>query len=496
MDFEQDNAAGNRSGGDAEGQRRGKRGGKPRKAATSEILARQPPFDLEAEMGVLGSVLLLPEVYDEIATVVRAEDFYDDANRTLFTHLRDMYDSGQKIDHTLLVSRLKTAGDLEKVGGVAYLAKLSIAVPNAAHATFYGEIVAHKSILRKLIEASTEILRDAYDQAEEPRKLLSEAEKKIFEISDGRSSRQASSIKDILHDAMNRMEARMDGTHVDGGCETGFTDFDNMTGGLHNGELVILAARPSMGKTALAMNISENVALQNQQPTLFVSLEMSGIELADRMLCSLARVNGHRLRNGTISTDDRSRLIQKANEISNSPLFVDDSPSRTVGEIAAAARRIRRRFESLNLIVIDYLQLIEPDNPRDPRQEQVAKIARRLKGLARELKVPVLCLSQLNRQAEDSKDHRPRLSHLRESGAIEQDADVVMFVHREEYYYRGEEKAQFAGQAEIIIAKQRNGPIGDVALTWEGDYTRFLDRAPDRHSEFDDYAEFATPTGF
>jgi replicative DNA helicase len=231
-------------------------------------------------------------------------------------------------------------------------------------------------------------------------------------------------------------------------------------------------------------------------PVLFVSLEMSGIELADRLLCSLARVNGHRLRNGTISSDDRDRLVRKANEVSHSPLFVDDSPSRTVSEIAAAARRIKRREKSLGLIVIDYLQLIEPDNSRDPRQEQVAKIARRLKGLARELEVPLLCLSQLNRQAEDSKDHRPKLSHLRESGAIEQDADVVMFVHREEYYHRGEDRAQYAGQAEIIVAKQRNGPVGDVELTWEADFTRFSNRAPERHSDLDDYAEFTAPGGF
>jgi len=482
-------------GGPDEAAGRGKRR-KPRKTTASELLARQPPFDVEAEMGVLGSILLLPEVCDDIASVIRADDFYDEANRLLYSHIREMYDTGSKIDHTLLISRLKTAGDLDKIGGVAYLGKLSIAVPNAAHSAFYAQIVAEKATLRKLIEASTEILRDAYDQNGEPRELVAQAEQKVFAIMDGRSAQHAASIKDILHQSMDRMEARLAGTHVDGGCETGFTDFDNMTGGLHNGELIILAARPSMGKTALAMNMSENVALQNQQPTLFVSLEMSGIELADRMLCSLARVNGHRLRNGTISSDDRNRLVQKANEISASPLFVDDSPSRTVSEIAAAARRILRRSGSLNLIVIDYLQLIEPDNSRDPRQEQVAKIARRLKGLARELKVPVLCLSQLNRQAEDSKDHRPRLSHLRESGAIEQDADVVMFVHREEYYHRGEDKAQFAGQAEIIIAKQRNGPIGEVPLTWEGDFTRFLDRAPDRHSEFDDYAEFTTSSGF
>jgi replicative DNA helicase len=205
------------------------------------------------------------------------------------------------------------------------------------------------------------------------------------------------------------------------------------------------------------------------------------------MLCSLAKVNGHRLRNGTISAEDRSRLVEKAAEVSQSPFFVDDSPGRTVTEIAAAARRIRRREGRLGLIVIDYLQLIEPDNPRDPRQEQVARIARRLKGMARELEVPVLCLAQLNRQAEDSKDHRPRLSHLRESGAIEQDADVVMFVHREEYYHRGEEQNEYAGQAEIIIAKQRNGPVGDVRLVWLKEFTRFQDEVPDRLQEFDDY---------
>ena len=294
---------------------------------------------------------------------------------------------------------------------------------------------------------------------------------------------------------MDRMEARMRDEYVDGAAETGLNKFDEMTGGLHHGELIILAARPSMGKTALAMNIGEHVSINQKQPVLFVSLEMSGIELADRMLCSLARVNGHRVRNGTISSDDRDKLIQTANDIRGTAVR-RRCASRTVSEIAAAARRIKRREDALGLIVIDYLQLIEPDNSRDPRQEQVAKIARRLKGLARELEVPLLCLSQLNRQAEDSKDHRPKLSHLRESGAIEQDADVVMFVHREEYYHRGDDRAQFAGQAEVIIAKQRNGPIGDVELTWEADFTRFSDRAAERHSEFDDYAEFTSPGGF
>ena len=231
----------------------------------------------------------------------------------------------------------------------------------------------------------------------------------------------------------------MRGEQSDGAVDSGFSELDGMTGGLRGSELLILAARPSMGKTAFAMNIAENVAMRGNSPVLFVSLEMSAIELIERMMCSVARVNGHRLRNGTISQEDRKKLVEKAAEISESPLYIDDAPGRTVAEIAAAARRIKRieknssdRPSPLGLIVIDYLQLVEPDNPRDPRQEQVAKIARRLKGLSRELDVPVLCLAQLNRQAEDSKEHRPRLSHLRESGAIEQDADVVMFVHREE----------------------------------------------------------------
>lgn len=465
------------------------------KASAVEILQREPPFDLEAEMGVLGSILLIPEVCDDIASL-KADDFYAEANQKIYHALREMYDGGEKIDITLLVSRLRTDGDYEKIGGAPYLAKLSGAVPNAAHAVFYSEIVLEKAVLRKLIESSTDILRDAYDQAYTGKELCAQAEQKVFAIMDGRGGQSVHSISDVLHEAMDRMEARLRGDYVDGGAETGLVGFDEMTGGLHNGELVILAARPSMGKTALAMNIAENCAINQKAPVLFVSLEMSGIELADRMLCSLARVNSHRLRAGTVSSEDRDRLVNKANEISQAPLFVDDSPSRTVSEIAAAARRIKRREEGLGMIVIDYLQLIDPDNSRDPRQEQVAKIARRLKGLARELEVPLLCLSQLNRQAEEGKDHRPKLSHLRESGAIEQDADVVMFVHREEYYHRGDDKAQFAGQAEIIIAKQRNGPVGDVELTWEAEFTRFSDRAPERHNEFDDYAEFSSPGGF
>src|SRR5436190_3216415 len=459
----------------------------PERRPITELMDRQPPFDLQAEIGVLGSIVLLPDVLDDVVMIVRPDDFYDDAHRKLFLHMTALHETGKKIDDTLLVNRLKTAGEYESIGGAAYSSKIVNAVPNAAHATYYAEIVREKATFRSLIYAATEILRDAYDESHEASHLLSQSEQKIFSILDNRSDSAVKSIRDVVLDAMERLDARMAGTHVAGGCDFGFHKLDEKTAGLHQGELVILAARPSMGKTALALNVAENVALAQNIPVLFVSLEMSSLELADRLLCSVARVNGHRLRNGTVSQEDRLKLVETAGILSRMPLFVDDSPSRTVTEIAAAARRIKRRHGSLGLIVIDYLQLIEPDNPKDPRQEQVAKIARRLKGLAREMKVPVMCLAQLNRQAEVSKDNIPRLSHLRESGAIEQDADVVMFVHREEYFLRGEEREQSAGQAQIIIAKQRNGPIGDVNLEWLRDFTRFQDPVPERLKEFDQY---------
>ena len=454
---------------------------------TSEILDRQPPCNLEAERGVLGSILLLPILCDDVALILRPEDFYDDANRTIYTHLREMHDAGRRIDMTLLFERLKTSGHFELVGGAAYLAEVLQSVPTAANGTHYAEIVKNKATLRALIHSSTEILRDAYDGTTEAREMLSMAEQKIFAILDDRGAGELATIRDVLQEAMVRIDARMKHEHTIGGIETGFRDFDSLTGGLHDSELVILAARPSMGKTALALNIAEHVSLQLQTGVLFVSLEMSSIELADRMLCSSAEVNGQRLRNGTISNEDRRKLVEKAAEMSSSPLFVDDSPSRTITEIAASARRLKRK-SGLGLVVIDYLQLIEPDNARDPRQEQVAKIARRLKGLARELKVPVLCLAQLNRQAEASRDNKPRLSHLRESGAIEQDADVVMFIHREEYYQTNDEdRAKVAGQAELIIAKQRNGPIGDIKLSWVRDFTRFRDSSLRPYDEFEQF---------
>lgn len=453
-------------------------------AGSANPLERQLPQSLEAEKAVICSLLLLPETADEVALIVRPDDFLDDANRRIYGHLMAMHDDGVAIDPLLLIQRLRDTGELETVGGQAYLAELSDAVATAAHAEYYGQIVREKATLRGLIEASTDILREAYDTTTEPRQLLSRAEERVFGILESKGQGQVSSIRDVLFEAMERIDNRMKQDHAAGGVESGFDDFDEMTGGMHGSEMIILAARPSMGKTALAMNIVEHVAVNCQQPVLFVSLEMAALELGDRLLCSRAQVNGHRLRNGQITPEERQQLLQAAAEISTAPLFIDDSPSRTMTEIAAAARRLKRR-DGLSLIAIDYLQLIEPDNARDPRQEQVAKIARRIKGLARELDVPVLCLAQLNRQTEASRDNKPQLSNLRESGAIEQDADVVMFIHREEYYATNDEdRERVKGEADLLIRKQRNGPVGDVKLTWLHDFTRFTNRAPQQYDEF------------
>ncbi len=484
---------------------RGDQGQKRRRAPSTDgasLIGRSPPYDLTAEKAVLGCVLLNSDCLNELTLILRPDDFYEDAHRILYQAMSGLYDSGKRVDIALLVNQLKSTDQFDLIGGAPYLADLAHSIPNAAHSVYYAEIVQSKAVVRRLIEASTKILQNAYDTTIDSKELLASAEQEIFQIQDERSSNQAQSVSAILKESLERIDSRMQGEQLASGVMTHFRDFDTMTGGLHNGELVILAARPSMGKTAFAMNIAEQVAMKEQAPTLFVSLEMNSIELVDRLLCSIARVNGSRMRVGTITHEEQQRLIKNAAEISVAPLYIDDSPSRTVSEIGAVARRIskmenQKTGKKLGLIVIDYLQLIEPDNSKDQRQEQVAKIARKLKMLAREQNVPVLCLSQLNRQAEDSKDHRPRLSHLRESGAIEQDADVVMFIHREEYYHKPDKAVEFAGQAQVIIAKQRNGPIGDVDLVWEKNFTRFLNKAAEYHNDFAPGTnDFSTPGGY
>ena len=459
------------------------------------LFDRQPPCNIEAERNTLGSILVLPNVCDEVVLILKPDDFYDAAHRTLFGHILNMYENGQRLDLTLIVDQLKNAGDYESIGGAAFLAEVTQSVPTAANVTYYANIVLDKAILRSLIHTGTEIVRDAYDQTQGGRDLLNNAEEKMFRIRDQRTqSREVAEIHDVLMEAFEQIDARVEGSAS--GLGTGFNDLDSLTGGLHPAELVIIAARPSMGKTALATNIAEFVAVEEGQPTLFVSLEMSRLELVQRMMCARGEISGEKFRSGYLGEDDHKKLIEVSATLGKSPLFIDDSPSRTVTEIGAAARRLKRRQGSLGLILVDYLQLIQPDNTSDPRQEQVAKMARRLKVLSRELDVPIICLAQLNRQAEMTKDNRPKLSHLRESGAIEQDADVVMMVHREEYYLTAQEREQMKsgnhpnnclGEGNLIIAKQRNGPTGEVKLHWFQQYTRFKNAERHEYGEFESY---------
>ncbi len=479
-----------------------------KKAATSKnaapappvgsVLDRVPPNNLEAERGVVGAIMLNPRLCDDVATIARPNDFYLDAHRRIYRRLLEMNAASTGIDLTLLVDQLRESGELEEVGGEAYLAELMSSVQVTAHAARYAEIVQKNAIRRQLIETSERILRDAYEPEFGPKELVAQAEERIFAINDDRGVGNLQSMGELMQDVFHLIDARASG-EVDG-VPTGFIDLDGMLGGLHGSELIILAARPSMGKTAFATNIADYVAVEAKQPVLFFSLEMAKTELALRMLCARGRIPGERLR-GALSGKDQQNFSRVASILSAAPLYIDDTPTRTVTEIGAVARRLKRQ-EGLGLIVIDYLGLIEPDNSSDPRQEQVAKIARRLKGLARELNVPVLCLAQLNRQTEAMKDNRPRLSHLRESGAIEQDADVVMFVHREEYYHTKEEAQEkgLTGTAEIIVAKQRNGPVGDVKVAWMSKYTLFANLAqheePGSYEEFDDFADFGGGDGF
>ena len=437
-------------------------------APTSEILDRTPPRDLEAEKAVLGGILLLPAACDDAALIVRPDDFHSESNGQIFKHILAIHDDGRKVDEVLLVDRLKASGQLESVGGVAYLMELAQAVPTSAHVKHYAGIVRDKAILRSLIHASTDTLQAAYDVTAEPRDVLSHAEQSIFAIAESGNTDSLISAADAVTEVL----ANLSKTDKRDGIPTGFPDIDRICGGLQSGCMTILAARPSMGKTALAMNIAENVSIDQKVGVLFVSLEMERAELIKRLLSSRTRIDNDKIKNRQIEKSDWKLLAAAQRVISESCLYIDDAHSRTITEIAATARRLKRKH-GLSLIVVDYIQLIEPDNPKDPRQEQVAKIARRLKGLARELSIPVLCLAQLNRQLEATSDKRPQLSHLRESGAIEQDADVVMFVHRPNYF----DQAAEPSEAHLLIRKNRNGRTGEVGLVWFPEFTRFANRA-------------------
>lgn len=454
-----------------------------------------PAMDLDAERAVLGSVFLVPEVMDDVVTRIETDDFHDQAHRLYFTAMLDLQAKGKPIDAMVIRDQFIRKGQYEQAGGGAYLSKLLNIVPSAANAIFYADIVRDKAIRRNLTLAGLEAIREARD-CESAEDAMAAAEAAMFKVSD-RTVKQADTLQvgDIFRDVIGRLEAGTPSRET--GVQTGYHEVDKYLGGMRAGELLILAGRPSMGKSALAFNIASNVAAQNQGAVMLVSLEMSSTEIADRLLLAESRYDGWRLRENKISADERRELIGVASRISAWPLYIIDTPTTKVRAIAAKARRTKRQKGGLALIVVDYLQLIEPDDAKVPRQEQVAIISRRLKALARELQVPVLCLAQLNRQTETTNDNRPKLSHLRESGAIEQDADVVMFTHRPAYYAAkkaGDHKPDRLApeiDAEVIIAKQRNGDTGAVNLYWSKHCVRFDNPAnkatQERYSEIDRY---------
>ncbi len=436
---------------------------------------RLPPQSKEAEMGVLGSILRDNAVLSEVLQIIRPDNFYFDGHQKVFNAVKDLYNDGKPVDLVILHERLKQLKQLEDVGGAEYLADLWDAAPTAANAEYYSKIVREKALVRGLIHTTTELLRDAYDGVMGADELLGLAERKVLEIAEMGVMGETKTIGDAINEAFTRIDAGagMGNDLSLSGIPTGYVDLDNILAGLQKSELVIVAARPSVGKTAFALNVVRHTTVDERVPVFFVSLEQSRIELAERLLCCQARVDSHRLRKGTLSADDIGKLSQAGSDLRGSQqspvkLFIDDTPMQSMLRIGANARRLKIRH-GIRLVVIDYLQLIEPENRRDPRQEQVAQISRRLKFLARELQIPVIALAQVNRASEDRQDHKPRLSDLRESGSIEQDADTVLMLHRPGKFDGGQED----NQLEVIVAKQRNGPTGEVMLSYLKQYMRY-----------------------
>ncbi len=443
----------------------------------SQIFNKLPPQDLDAERGLLGSILLVNDVIDEVADIVRPDFFYLDSHQKIFASILRLNDAGVRgIDAVTLSNDLEKRRDaenrsqLEEIGGDDYLISILNSVPHAAHAKYYAGIIRDKYIQRSLIYACTEILQESYDDSRETPEILQQAEHKIFEILQNQENTEKMQLKDILLDAFDRINDRLEREGEVSGLTTGFNDLDSKTNGFQPTELIILAARPSMGKTAFVVNIAEAVASHAHAGVVIFSLEQSKLELAERLLCIRAKIDGHKLRKGDLTDEEREKLVEASAQLSELPLYIDDQPARTMAQVGAICRRLKRRH-GIGLIIIDYLQLIEPEDKRAPREQQIALIARRLKFLAKEIEVPVIALAQLNRGVELREDKRPRLADLRESGAIEQDADLVMFLHRPDAY----DPEDQPGLAEVIIAKHRSGPTGIVNLTWKRESMRFVD---------------------
>lgn len=451
----------------------------PRTGSAQDI-HRPPPHSVEAEQGVLGSMLISPrDAIAEVVEKITADYFYVPAHQTVFDALVELWNTGAAIDLITFTQVLRDRNLLETVGGAAAITNLYTFVPTAANVGYYIEIVRDKYILRSIIAAGTDSVRRAYEEQDEVGNLLDEVEQRIFAVGEDRFKGKMLSMKDQVMEAIESIEKLYERKGGITGVSTGFVEFDRMTSGMHPSEMIVIAARPSMGKTALAMNIAEHVAINEKLPVGVFSLEMSSQQLVQRLLCSRARVNLQKVRDGFLGERDFPSLTAAASKLAEAKIFIDDTASLTILELRAKARRLKAQ-QDVQLIIIDYLQLLRSTSRRaqDNRQLEISEISAGLKGLAKELKIPVIVVAQLNRQPEQRAGGKPRLSDLRESGSIEQDADLVGLLVRPEIYEEDEEaRAEKSGEAELIIAKQRNGPVGEIPLTFLKEFTRFEDRA-------------------
>ncbi len=436
----------------------------------SFALERVPPHNLDAEQSVLGSMMLDTDTVLKVMGILRPEDFYRDAHKLLFQVVLALADRGDPVDMITVSEELRQRNALDKVGGVAYVASLAGIVPTAANAEYYARIVEEKALLRSLIGVSTRMAALGYEAGDDVDTLINKAESMVYDLSQRKNTKGFATMHEILLDTFDRIEYLHQNKGDVIGVPTGFADLDRITSGFQPSDLIIVAARPAMGKTAFCLNIAQYAAIKAKVPVAVFSLEMSASQLVQRMLCSEAMVDQHKLRTGNLSEQDWPKLVNAVGPLAQSPIFIDDTFGVTVMEMRAKCRRLKSEH-GLGLIIIDYLQLMQGSKRSESRQQEISEISRSLKALARELSCPVMALSQLSRSAEQSQDKRPNLSHLRESGAIEQDADIVSFIYRDEYYHPESEKK---GIAEIIIAKHRNGPVGSIELGFLNEYTKFV----------------------
>lgn len=434
---------------------------------------RVPPHNLEAEKAVLGAILLEKDVIMDVVELLKPEDFYRESHSIIYRTILELYDKNQPVDLITVTDELNQRNLLEKVGGAAYLTSLVAGVTSISNVEHYCRIIEEKAVMRRLIKASAEIMDSGYNESDDVENILDVAEQKIFDIAQSRNRQPFTPIKDVLIETIDRIDELYKNKGKIIGLPSGFVDLDMKTSGFQPSDLILIAARPSMGKTAIAMNIVEYVAVKQKVPVMIFSLEMSKQQLTQRLLCSLSMVDSHKLRMGDLTEEDWPKLAAAVGILSDAPIYIDDTPAITTMEVRAKCRRLKLE-KGLGLVVIDYLQLMQSNKKAESRQQEVSDISRSLKALAREIDVPVIALSQLSRAPETRSDHRPMLSDLRESGSIEQDADIVMFLYREDYYNPDTDKKNIA---EVIIAKQRNGPTGTVELGWLGQYTKFVNLA-------------------